>query len=142
MYTEIMKKKTWIIIAVVIIIAIVLTATTVGAVLGIKPKTTKAVINGPGFPKDYPVENYGTFENRYYYAAVLPNTQNIVVLEVKFEVGTTDKVEQSISRVLVDGAKRSRTTDAELEQIYQDATVSTAKYYGDNYVLSKIENTI
>lgn len=135
-----MSKKAWIIIGIVVLIVVVVAAT-LGAVLSKAPseksfKTMKATINGPGFPKDYPVENYGFVDKRFYYAAVLPQTDNIVILEVIFQTGTTNTIEQSVSRVLVGGATRSRTTDAELEQIYQDATVSTAKYYGDNYVVS------
>jgi hypothetical protein len=51
------------------------------------------------------------------------------------------EIEESISRILTNGDQRDRTTGAELEQLYQDASVATAKYYGDKYVLANIRTT-
>ena len=128
-------------------VLIIIAAVTSGVVFGAAPgkgstKKMKAEIVGPGFPPNHPVENIGFLKGRFYYAALLPNTKNVVVVQVKFKTGTMKyEMEESISRILTNGDQRDRTTGAELEQLYQDASVATAKYYGDKYVLANIRTT-
>ena len=105
----------------------------------VAPKRFSANIRGPGFPSPAPVESLGFYspDNAYYAAALLPNTQDLVILQVQFAPNTWD-VESSVARVLKDGASRRRVTAIELEQIYTDASVATSVRYGDQYQLVNI----